>query len=249
MSDEVLVWLSVWRDVQIVCIWSSWRHCHPKTPLSLVSFKSRLLLPFWYRLNQVVLQKRPLNGCSSSNSSSSLHVADFVRSDAHSPAFLAPVTPSAATSPPLGYESAPNAWYQSSAHSLPPFHPAVGLHPRPWRRGRSSLRSSSLHCHIIIACRSFARSQSFVNIICSSIFPVRRRRALGAEEPAAALCSFPAPGLTSLSLYDFCSDIRRLQFVRELKTVLFARGYSSQAPLRTLVQKVNVKYVVPLRGL
>ena len=26
----------------------SWCHCHPKTPPSLVSFKSRLVLPFWY---------------------------------------------------------------------------------------------------------------------------------------------------------------------------------------------------------
>ena len=37
---------------------------HPKTPSSLVaSFKSRLVQPFWYRLTQVVLEKRPLNGC------------------------------------------------------------------------------------------------------------------------------------------------------------------------------------------
>ena len=61
----MLVWLSVWSEVQIVCIWSSWRHCHPKTPSSLASYKSRLVLPFWYRLTQVVLEKRPLNGCSS----------------------------------------------------------------------------------------------------------------------------------------------------------------------------------------
>ena len=39
--------------------------CHPRTPSSLVSFKSRLVLPFGYRLTQVVLEKRPLNGCSS----------------------------------------------------------------------------------------------------------------------------------------------------------------------------------------
>jgi len=38
---------------------------HPKTPSSLASFKSRLVLPFWYWLTQVVLEKRPLNGCSS----------------------------------------------------------------------------------------------------------------------------------------------------------------------------------------
>ena len=38
-----------------------------QTPSSLVSFKSRLVLPFWYWLTQVVLEKRPLNGCSSSS--------------------------------------------------------------------------------------------------------------------------------------------------------------------------------------
>ena len=31
----------------------------PKTPSSLASFKSRLILSFWYRLTQVVLKKRP----------------------------------------------------------------------------------------------------------------------------------------------------------------------------------------------
>jgi len=41
---------------------------HPKTPSSLASFKSRLVLPSWYRLTQVVLEKMPLNGCSSSSS-------------------------------------------------------------------------------------------------------------------------------------------------------------------------------------
>ena len=39
----------------------------PKTPSSLASFKSRLVLPFCYRLTHVVLAKRPLNGCSSSS--------------------------------------------------------------------------------------------------------------------------------------------------------------------------------------
>jgi len=34
-------------------------------PLSLVSFESRLVSPFWYRLTQVVLEKRPLNRCIS----------------------------------------------------------------------------------------------------------------------------------------------------------------------------------------
>ena len=39
----MLVWLCVWSKVQIVCIWSSWCHCYPKTPTSLASFKSRLV--------------------------------------------------------------------------------------------------------------------------------------------------------------------------------------------------------------
>ena len=33
---------------------------HPRTPSSLASFKSRLVLPFWYRFTQVVLKKKPL---------------------------------------------------------------------------------------------------------------------------------------------------------------------------------------------
>jgi len=33
--------------------------------ISLASFKSRLVLPFWYRLSKVVLEKGLLNGCSS----------------------------------------------------------------------------------------------------------------------------------------------------------------------------------------
>ena len=61
-SGGVLAWLSVWSEVQ-TCIWPSWCHCHS---LSLAPVKSRLVLPFWCRLTQVVLEKRPLNGCSSS---------------------------------------------------------------------------------------------------------------------------------------------------------------------------------------
>ena len=58
-SGVVLVWLSVWSKVQ-TCIWPSWCHCYS---LSLASLKSRLVLPFWYRLTWVVLEKGPLNGC------------------------------------------------------------------------------------------------------------------------------------------------------------------------------------------
>jgi len=42
------------------CIWSSWNHCYP---LSLVSVKYRLVVPFWYQLTQVVPDKGPLNVC------------------------------------------------------------------------------------------------------------------------------------------------------------------------------------------
>jgi len=41
-----------------------------KTPSSLASFKARLALSFRYRLTQAVLEKKPLNGCSSISSSS-----------------------------------------------------------------------------------------------------------------------------------------------------------------------------------
>jgi len=40
LSDGVLVWLSVWSVVQMICIWSSW--CH-STPSSLASVKSRMV--------------------------------------------------------------------------------------------------------------------------------------------------------------------------------------------------------------
>jgi len=46
VSGGMLAWLSVWGKVQI-CIWPSCCHCHS---LSLASVKSRLILPFWYRL-------------------------------------------------------------------------------------------------------------------------------------------------------------------------------------------------------
>jgi len=59
LSGGVLAWLSVWSKVR-TCMWPSSCHCHS---LSLASVKSRLVLPFWYRLTQVVLDKGPLNGC------------------------------------------------------------------------------------------------------------------------------------------------------------------------------------------
>jgi len=55
----LLAWLSVWSEVQ-TCIWPSGFHCHS---LPLASVKSRLVLPFWYRLTWVVPDKGQLNGC------------------------------------------------------------------------------------------------------------------------------------------------------------------------------------------
>ena len=59
LSGGVLEWLSVWSEMQ-TCIWPSWCYCHS---LSLASVKSRLVLPFWYRLTWVVPEKGPLNVC------------------------------------------------------------------------------------------------------------------------------------------------------------------------------------------
>ena len=44
-----------WGAGVVICL----EHCHSP---SLASVKSRLVLPFWYRLTQVVLEKGPLNG-------------------------------------------------------------------------------------------------------------------------------------------------------------------------------------------
>jgi len=55
----VVWWLSVRSEMQ-TCIWPSWYQCHS---LSLASVKSRLVLPFWYRLTRVVPETGPLNGC------------------------------------------------------------------------------------------------------------------------------------------------------------------------------------------
>ena len=57
LSGGVLVWLSVCSEVQ-TCVRPSWCHCHS---LSLASVKSRMVLPFWYRLTRVVPEKGPLN--------------------------------------------------------------------------------------------------------------------------------------------------------------------------------------------
>ena len=51
------MWLSVLSEVQIVCIVVQLMSLYPKTPSSLASFKSKLVIPLWYRLGLVVLEK------------------------------------------------------------------------------------------------------------------------------------------------------------------------------------------------
>jgi len=58
----MLVWLSVWSEVQMICIiWFSSCHCY-----SIFSCFIKILngSAFWCRLTQVVLKKKPLNVCS-----------------------------------------------------------------------------------------------------------------------------------------------------------------------------------------
>ena len=58
LNDEVLAWLSVWSEVQMICVWSMcWCSCHPVISCFI---KIHISLTF---LVPVVLEKRPLNGC------------------------------------------------------------------------------------------------------------------------------------------------------------------------------------------
>jgi len=58
-------WSGNLSEVQMICIWPSWCHCHPSALASLIS---RMDLPFWCWLTQIVLEKRLLDGCSSKSS-------------------------------------------------------------------------------------------------------------------------------------------------------------------------------------
>ena len=68
--------LTVGFNCQCTCrLMVDYLSCYPyaycpadATANPIISFKSRLVLSFWYLLTHVVLEKRPLNGCSSSSS-------------------------------------------------------------------------------------------------------------------------------------------------------------------------------------
>jgi len=65
LSGGVLAWLSAWSEVRR----GADLHMAQLMPLPLAvscSSKIQIGFTFWYRLTQVVLEKRPLNGCSSS---------------------------------------------------------------------------------------------------------------------------------------------------------------------------------------
>jgi len=78
LSGELLLRLSVWSEVQMICIWSSWCHCH-----SIISCSGKIQngLPSWCRLSQVVLEKRPLN--RRSGSSTAFYCQDCCQSKRH----------------------------------------------------------------------------------------------------------------------------------------------------------------------
>jgi len=62
---------------------------HPETPSPLASFKSRVVSPFWYQLTYAVLEKRPLNGRSSSSSTDTKQHAKSIQGHVMKPLRLA----------------------------------------------------------------------------------------------------------------------------------------------------------------
>jgi len=63
LTDEVLSWLSVWSEMQMICIYGP--ADASATTSYLASLKFRLVLSFRCWFMQDVLEKRPLNGCLS----------------------------------------------------------------------------------------------------------------------------------------------------------------------------------------
>ena len=79
LSGEVLVWLSVWSKVQMICIWSSWCHYHP---IISCFIEIQNVLHFRCQFTHVVLEMRPLNGSTSSSNNKVLwsfcHLPDWL---------------------------------------------------------------------------------------------------------------------------------------------------------------------------
>jgi len=62
LSDDMLVWLSVWSELQIFLHNMVQLKPLPSLNPIISCLIVRLVLPFWYRITQVVLKKRLLNG-------------------------------------------------------------------------------------------------------------------------------------------------------------------------------------------
>jgi len=56
LDDEVLAWLSVWSEEQMICIWSSYSHCHKQL---LNVCLSMLLAGVCMQIFQKVPQRKP----------------------------------------------------------------------------------------------------------------------------------------------------------------------------------------------
>jgi len=58
LGDKVLIELSVWNGVQMVCIQSSWCQC-----CHIISKFRMVNMPFWQCPFPVFVGKRPFSGC------------------------------------------------------------------------------------------------------------------------------------------------------------------------------------------
>jgi len=68
--------ISVWSEVQVICISSCWCHCHPSISCFI---KIQIVLTFLVpAYPPVVLKKRPLNGCLMLKLKFSLHHCLFI---------------------------------------------------------------------------------------------------------------------------------------------------------------------------
>ena len=169
--------------MQIVCIWSSWCHCHPKTPTSLASFKSTLVLPSWYRLTQVILEKRPKNRCRTvvvvvhfiasrnfkAKSTANRHLlTTAVESIAvaalpvpHRPACVQQTSPANSTSAVISHPAADASAYPAATTTNNLFICVADLHwSAKWFL--NCLHKSLGHCHFSTFHRSF-RYHSLLN--------------------------------------------------------------------------------------
>ena len=124
---------------------------HPKNPSSLASLKSRLVLPFWHRLIQVVLEKRPLNRCSSGTQAAPCWLGHSNKSLWRwiTGAGEYQTWTSSSSSPSLNSSSAPNLRIVFSSSLLNGIVPL--LHTHPHTHARQQLLSTN-NCNLKSKC-------------------------------------------------------------------------------------------------